>query len=60
MTRLRTANVRRARKQLWVWWRPRFDAGDFGAFLMSLNWRDKKSRYFLTPKASTDTGGGDG
>lgn len=48
MTSLRTANKHRARRDLWRWWRPRFDAGDFNAFLMSLDW--KGPSYFRTPK----------
>ena len=52
MPRLRSVNMHRRRKQLWAYWRPRYDAGDFNAMLMSLEWRSKSSRYFRTPKAA--------
>lgn len=48
---LRTANKHRVKRALWAWWRPRFDSGDFSAFLMALDWKSKETRYFRTPKS---------
>lgn len=50
MSSLRTVNMHRRKRDLWAWWRPRFDRGDFNAFLMTLEM--KGPRWFHTPKDS--------